>query len=364
MRVNQLILHNFRNYSDLSIQPDPKTNVLIGKNAQGKTSILEAIYLLATARSWKTGRDSEMVSWGEEAARVWAEVERDEQNDIEIEIQLYRTGKKQVSVNTIRQTRLGDLLGQVNAVLIEPHDVDIVRGEPGQRRRFMNLEISQIQPQYCNLIADYKRVLEQRNRLLRESEYGGELLDVLSEQLVTYGVRILERRLSFVEKLAGIARVIHSQITDGEEELAIEYACSFPLGGEIEEQFRAALAEKRREELRRGITLVGPQRDDLIFAVNGVDARIYGSQGQQRSISLSLRLAELEIMEEGAGEPPVVLLDDVMTDLDEERRAHVFQMTRGRCQTFVTAASGRVFEPEFLAGSAVFKVSKGEVTAE
>ena len=372
MHIKKLILHNFRNYEDLSIEPDPGLNILLGKNAQGKTSFLEAIYLIALARSWRAGRDSELVRWESDQARVSAEIGRDEQNDISVGVILGRSEKKQISINTVRQTRLADLMGQVNVLLIEPHDVDIVRGEPSHRRRFMNLEISQVQPLYCHLLVNYRKVLEQRNRLLKDLQARGSrdgVMDVLNQQLVNYGSRILERRLSFVERIAGLARDIHSRITDGSEALGTKYRSRTNLDGartsdQIADRLRGRLEEVQDEEIRRGITLAGPQRDDLIFTVNGVDARVYGSQGQQRTIALSLRLAELELMQETAKEPPIILLDDVMTDLDEERRKQVFEMTQGRCQIFVTAPSKRVFEPEFLAGGKIYRVAEGQVIAQ
>lgn len=372
MRISRMSLYNFRNYPELHLIPDPGLNVFLGKNAQGKTSLLEAIYLLATARSWKAGKDSEMVRWGTDHARVSATIDRPEQNEIEIEITLHRSEKKQVSVNTIRQTRLADLMGQVNVVLIEPHDVDIIRTDPSRRRKFLNLEISQIQPQYCHLLANYRKILDQRNKLLKSIQHGRSVdggLGVWTDQLISYGSRILERRLSFIKRIDSLAKVIHAQITGGIESLDVRYSSSLDFSGnetpeELSNKMRVRLEERRNEEFRRGVTLVGPQRDDVIFTVNGVDARTYGSQGQQRTIALSLRLAELEVMEETAGEAPIVLLDDVMTDLDEERRAHVFDMTRGRCQTFITAASSRVFDPDFLAESRIFRVSGGEVTPE
>lgn len=369
MLIRQLDLQNFRNYVDLSISPDPGLNILIGRNAQGKTSVIEAIYVLATSRSWRAGRDFEMIRWDSENSRVFAEVVRDEQNDLEIEVFVSRTEKKQIKVNTIRQSKLADLMGQLNVVLIEPQDVEIVRGEPGNRRRFMNLEISQVQPQYCHLLVGYKRVLEQRNKLLKDIQGRRSMegmLDVWNEQLVAYASKILERRLNFIERISVLARKIHSEVTEGNEVLDMAYSCSVELGtartgDELAAVIAEGIEEVRAEEVRRGVTLIGPQRDDLVITLNGVPTRVYGSQGQQRSVALSLRMAELELMEETAHEPPVVLLDDVMTDLDEERRAHIFEMTRGRCQTFITAASSRVFDQEFLDTGKTYRVSEGKV---
>jgi DNA replication and repair protein RecF len=371
MQLTCLSLQNFRNYEELCLSWDPGLNLILGKNGEGKTSLLEAIYLLATARSWKAGRDSEMIRWGADRSRVSGRVARERQNDVDIEIILSRSEKKHVAVNTIRQARLASFLGRVNVVLIEPHDTNVVRGEPSERRKFLNLEISQLQPQYCHLLVGYRRVLEQRNRLLKEMDrkYAGDgVLGVLDEQLVRYGSRILERRLRFVRQIGEKAVELHSRVTDEKEVLALRYESSIDLGRDesadgLAQAFDRSLKQVRGEEIRRRMTLVGPQRDDLLFTVNGVDARVYGSQGQQRTIALSLRLAELLLMEETAGEPPIVLLDDVMTDLDEERRSHVFAMTRDRCQTFLTAVSAKVFDAEFIAGAKVFHVTEGRVTA-
>lgn len=372
MRIRTLDLKNFRNYTEAYLEPDPSLNILLGKNAQGKTSLLEGIYILSTTKSWRAGKDTELIRWGADYAHVSAEVSRECTNDVEISITLSRSEKKVVKVNTIRQTRLAAVMGELNTILIEPHDVDIVRGEPCHRRRFLNMEISQIQPQYCHLLINYKRVLEQRNRLLKElqsRQSSDGVLDVLNEQLVTYGSRILERRLEFVSHLGHLAKVIHNQITAGEEDLGIEYRSNLGLEGsecleEIEAALRNRLSQTRMEEIHRGVTLTGPHRDDLVLTVNGVDARTYGSQGQQRTIALSLRLAEVEVMEENAKEPPVVLLDDVMSDLDEERRSHIFEMVGGRCQTFMTAASMRALDAEFLRFGRVYRISDGQVSME
>lgn len=368
MYLTRLALQNFRNFADLVFHPEQGLNILIGRNAQGKTSLLEAVYLAATARSWRAGRDSEMVKWKAESAHVEACVHREARNDIDIDIILSRNEKKQISINTIRQNRLSDVIGQVNVVLIEPHHEEIVRGEPGRRRRFLDLEISQIQPRYCLLLSNYRRILDQRNRLLREMEYrpsGSGVLQVLNEQLASYGAEIIERRLAFVDRISSIARVIHSQITEGLEEMDVKYVSKIDVSlPDIKESFQTRLQEIGSEEIRRGVTLVGPQRDDLVFTINGHDARTYASQGQQRTIGLSLFLAEFEVMEEESKEPPIVLLDDVMTDLDEIRRAHIFEITSGRCQAFLTAPTKKSFDETLLSAGKIFIVEEGRVMEE
>ena len=368
MYIRSLSVQNFRCYSELTLHPGEGLNILTGKNAQGKSSILEAIYMLATGRSWRAGRDSELIRWDADFTRIVGDIVRREQNDIEIEVSIGRVEKKQIKINTIRQTRLADLLGQVNALFIGPQDAEIVAGEPSERRKFLNLEISQLQPQYCHLLVNYRKVLDQRNKLLRDLAQRGTgdgVLEVLDQQLVYYGSQILERRLLFLTRATDLAGAIHSKLTDGEETLDIEYKSSIGIVGsasEIAEQFCTKLSEVRKEELRRGVTLIGPQRDDMVFTANGMDVRTYGSQGQQRTVALSLRLAELEMMAETAQEPPIVLLDDVMTDLDEERRAHVFELTIGRCQTFATTTSLKFFEDDFIRGGTLFKVGQGKVS--
>lgn len=369
MYVTQLTILNFRNHPEVSLSPGKGMNVLLGRNAQGKTSILEAIYAAATTRSWRAGKDAELIAFGQDQARVHMAVTREAQNDVELELRLSTTEKKSITVNTIRQTRVADLIGQVKVLLIEPEDGEIVRGEPSARRKFLNLEISQIQPIYCHLLSSYRKVLEQRNRILKDMQKGltgGGVLDILNEQLVTYGSGLVQRRLQFVQRINDLATEIHSGITDGSEKLEIRYVSSTDLNGtdtaeEITLRLKARLAEVRAEEIRRGVTLVGPQRDELTFHLNGLDARVYGSHGQQRTIALSLRLAEFAVMEESAMEPPIVLLDDVMTDLDEERRGHVLALTQGRCQTFITAPSDRAFTPEMLPGAKIYRLADGKV---
>lgn len=368
MIIRSLDIYHIRNYDTLSFTPD-HINILTGRNAQGKTTILEAIYMLATARSWKASRDMELIKWDEDNARVQANIQRETANDLDIEIQLYRAGKKVVKVNTIRRNRLSDLMGNVNAVLIEPQDIEIIRSDPSRRRKFMDLEISQIRPQYCNLLTAYKKILENRNSVLKNIQYGKPdmaMLDVLTEQLVVYAAAIMKQRLAYIQAIGTIAAEIHSMITEGAENLKVSYMPSFDIDNEMsEDDIRASMSEhirvKHADEISRGLTLIGPQRDDILFTINDIDARIYASQGQQRTIALGLRLAEIDIMEQSAGEAPIALLDDVMTDLDEERRTNVFDMTAKRCQTFITAANAHLLDESFLSNGTIFLIEKGRI---
>lgn len=353
MRVTHLELSDFRNYERLDFTPGPGLNVLVGPNAQGKTNLLEALYALATTKSHRTSKDTELVRFGTSVARVVAGVERrgDVSQDLELAIGAGGVGTsgKLVKVNHSKMPRLTDLLGHLNAVLFASTDLDIVRGEPEERRRFLNYEISQISPRYALALAAYRRALEGRNRLLKDFKHGnGDLasLEAWSAPVIEHGARLIERRKGYLARLSVLAAQVQEALTGGQETLEVRYESSFPTGEatgveELSVVFAAALQQARREELARGVTVKGPQRDELVFRIGPpggtlLDARIYGSQGQQRTVALALRLAEKQLIEESVGEPPVVLLDDVLSDLDESRRNQIFALALSGGQTFLT----------------------------
>ena len=351
MRVSRLELFDFRNYNHLRIEPGAGLNVFVGNNAQGKTNLLEAVCALATTKSVRAGRDNEMVRFGAEACRIVAEVVKDTgSGDTLLEMAINapssteRGGgveRKLVKINHGKQTRIADLIGHLNAVFFSSLDLDIVRGEPTERRRFLDYEIAQVSPAYLIAYAQFRKGLEQRNRLLKEIRFGvvsADALDAWTEQIIRHGARLMERRRAYITQLAHHADTVQRSITDGAETLTVEYCPSFAIPdgavteADIAETFRLALSVVRRDELARGSTLLGPQRDDLSFLVGGdaasaTDVRLYGSQGQQRTVALALRLAERKLLEEMVGEPPVVLLDDVLSDLDERRRKEVLALS-------------------------------------
>jgi DNA replication and repair protein RecF len=377
MRVTRLELFDFRNYPTLDLAPGAGLNVLAGPNAQGKTSVLEALYALATTKSHRTSRDTEMVRFGAPAGRVVAHVDREASGDTVLELALSSGGtgeRKLVKVNHGKQPRITDLLGQLNAVLFAATDLDIVRGEPDERRRFLNYEIAQVSPRYALALAAYRRALEQRNRLLKDVKYGhtgADSLDAWSDQLIEHGARLIERRRLYLATLARHAAEVHTTLTDGMETLAVRYVPSFPLPESLElaalsDAFTQALAAVRREELARGSTLLGPQRDDLTFLIGPpdgppLDARTYGSQGQQRTVALALRLAERRLIEETVGETPLVLLDDVLSDLDERRRAQIFALALSGGQTFLTTTDLSALPLDAVKAGSVFTVRTGIV---
>jgi DNA replication and repair protein RecF len=375
MILHHLSLLHFRNYESLRHAFAPGLNVLAGPNAQGKSNLLEAVYLLATTKSMRGGRDPEMIQWDRPSALVGGWVERESGGAAELEVSLSRGEPKALAVNGMRIPRVVEFVGQLKAVTFGAADLDIVRGEPGRRRRLLDLEISQTSPRYCHALAWYRKVVEQRTRLLklmRERGQRAALADTLAEwssQLVRYGTQLVERRAAFLARLQELAQPVHALMTDGREFLGLSYRSSFPLperctGEEIAAAFSAALVEARDEELRRGLCLVGPHRDDLAFLFNGHEARIFGSQAQQRTVILSARLAELELMREDTGEVPVCLLDDVLSELDERRRNHLFDSIAGARQVLLTCTDPEVLPPAALAGATIHRVREGEVEQE
>ena len=377
MRLERLELRSFRNYHHASLQFPRSLNLFVGENAQGKTNLLEAIYLLALGRSHRTSREADMIAWGAEEARVRAEVGR-ETGTLSIETLLRVDGARETKVGGESVRRLTDLMGHVNVVVFAPDDLQLVKGAPALRRRFLDIEIAQVSPSYRHHFARYQRVLRQRNNLLRTIQGGhadAGLLEPWDVQLVQDGSRIVVKRAQTVRRLSEWSRRMHEAISGGREALHLVYRPFFASESEdpadwweeipsVEEAFREALASCRREEIARGGTLVGPQRDDVAFLAGDVDLRYFGSQGQQRTAVLSCKLAELEFMKEEAGEYPILLLDDVMSELDDGRRAHFLGTVTGRINTFITTTNLRSFTGDILREASVFSIRAGTVTCE
>lgn len=369
MHVSLLSLASFRNYESLSFEPSEGLNVLVGRNAQGKSAVLEAVYLLATSKSHRTSRDMDLIKLGEPSFRIVAEVRRSARNDVAVEIDLSRVEKKTVKINTVKHPKIGDIVGQLNAVIFSDTDIDMVRGEPSRRRRFLNLEIAQISPQYVYALGRYKRVLDQRNNLLKEIRIGKASiagLDAWDAQLATYGSTVTARRAGFVKTLAIAASEIYAVLTDQAEQLVVSYRPNLDIEDDSSEQEIAAihaqvLAAKREMDIGRATTHSGPHRDDVSISIDGLAAREFASQGQQRTAAIALKLAEIGLIREAAGENPVVLLDDVMAELDETRRRRILDSTAG-CQTMITTTHLSDVSATALENAAVFEVEAGTVT--
>lgn len=417
MRIAHLKLSGFRNYPELDFTPGEGINILHGANAQGKSNVLEAISLLATSRSLRASRESELIYKDSELAHVTADIDRDMEGEVELQVSVFQGDKKAVRINGSKRARVIELLGEFNAVFFGSIDIPIVTGEPSTRRHYLNIEISQISPKYVYNLGHYKRILEQRNRLLRDlrdrprppSETG---IDAWNQQLIEYGAPIIEKRMFYIERLAPIANSIHQDLTEGKETLSIRYVPSVNLNElispaaiteavvrevpaegyrtvtpaeaaptnhdhlgrgdanaanttqRIAELFESQLNAICTDEARRGTTLLGPQRDDIAFLINGAEVRTYGSQGQQRTAALSLKLAEFQLIEQFVGEPPVILLDDVMSDLDDLRRRRLLEWLHRRCQSFITCTNLRSFPIEILNAASTYRVVAGTVTPD
>jgi len=376
MHVTSLKLEKFRNYQTLHLEPGEGLNIFVGRNAQGKSNLLESLYILATSKSARAGKDTELIGFKQAGAKITADVIREKNSDIEIEMALSQTEKKVARINGVKHSRLSEVIGQLNAVLFDSGDLEIIRGEPSVRRRFLDLEIAQTSPRYVLALGAYRKTLEQRSRLLRDLRDGRvpfsarDSLPAWNDTLTQHGARLIERRRRFLERLAQLAAETHWTLSDERDVLEVTYLPSFPLDSlteadDIQARFLQELASVASEETARGTTLRGPQRDDIAFLVNGADCRLFGSQGQQRTVALSLKLAERQLIEELVGEPPLLLLDDVLSDLDDARRGLLFDLTaQAGSQTFLSCTNLRAFSKSVLERAAVYSVTEGEVARQ
>lgn len=361
MKVKTLKLIQYRNYSSLEFKPDEKLSILLGENAQGKTNIVEAIYLCAAGRSHRTPRDGELIQWETEGAYVRTDVERDS-SVRRIELRMPKAGKKQIKIDGVPAAKMGELMGCLNAVLFSPEDLRLVKDGPGERRRFMDSELSQIRPTYFYSLSQYQRSLAQRNALLKEIAAGRgtkEALDVWDEQLSSAGAQLTLFRSKFMRSLAEIAKEMHKEVSNGKEELLAIYHPD--VEGDDRQKLESALHDlllkTRLDDIRRGLTCTGPHRDDVILLLNGVDVRSFGSQGQQRTAALSLKLSELALMKKATGESPVLLLDDVMSELDESRQ----ELLLGAIESYQTIITCTHLNQKLQGKGEVYSVQKGAV---
>lgn len=363
MRVRAVTLANYRNYEAETIEPSPSVNIFLGRNAQGKTNILEGIWYAALGRSHRARTDAELIRWSEAAGRLSLVTER-RGVEYALEFRFLRGRRRQIFLGG-QSIPLRDLIGILNVVLFSPEDLLFVKGAPEGRRRFLNMELSQADAAYFYDLAIYTRLLSQRNALLKKlRERGGPSAELQpwDVQLAEKAVRVVEKREKAVVKLSRLAGEIHHRLTKGEERLTIEYRRHGPeeVAEPLLSWYNEMLRETAAADIRRGSTSVGPHLDDLTLKVNGAELRAYGSQGQQRTGVLSLKLAELEFLREATGEYPVLLLDDVMSELDRGRREELLSfLQRENIQTFITATDAAYFPA--AATAAVFTVENGRV---
>lgn len=367
MRLTHLRLVQFRNHRHSDVAPGPGVTFFVGGNAQGKSSLLEAVQVAATARSYRARRDDEMILFGAEWARVRAETDRTGRSE-QIDIAFRREPdvaaghvSRLIRINGV-PTQRRELFGHLYNVLAGPNDTEVVSGGPHLRRRLLDLLLTQVSPVYYDAVQRYARSVLQRNRLLRLRSVRG--LEAWDEQVAALGAGVTVHRRHMISRLSRLSVPIYDALCMGREPLAIEYVPSLQGGDEREMVFwaRAALLRRQQEELARGMTLVGPHRDDVRLAAGGHDLRTFGSRGQHLTAMLALRLAERQVLREETGEEPVMLLDDVLLTLDEERQAYLLDCLRG-VQSLVTITQLGLLKAR-IENAVVYRVGGGTVSAE
>ncbi|MCL4528973.1 MAG: DNA replication/repair protein RecF [Chloroflexi bacterium] len=393
MHLKRLSLTNFRNFARLDIDLPRRVILLVGNNAQGKTSILEAVYFLASFTSFQTNTDRQMVNLVEAknplaVARLVADYQRNKRNHhIEARLILEPTGvngqrlRKEILLDGVKK-QMNDVIGHFNAVIFVPQMSAIIEDGPDERRRYLNLALAQAVPTFAGVLSDYNQALSQRNALLKalyESGGSGDQLEVWDEALARLGAQIIQWRVEAVQQIERLAARVHNELTHGREVLRLNYQPAYdPLppismklttdtdrsalkADDIRKGFLTRLKEIRSEEIARGVTTIGPHRDELRFLANGIDLGDYGSRGQIRTTLLALKLAEVNWMKERTGEWPVILLDEVMAELDLQRRADLLKYVGESEQVFFTATDVNMFAPEFVEKAEVWKVEDGTV---
>ncbi len=363
MIIKSLELADFRNYDNLKIDFDRGTNILYGDNAQGKTNILEAIYVSATTKSHKGSKDKEIIGFGKEEAHIRTILEKDNA-EYRVDMHLRKNRSKGIAIDGQKIKRASDLIGKLNVVFFSPEDLSIIKNGPSERRRFMDMELCQLDHIYLNSLSKYNKLVIERNKVLKDLYDHPEnsvLLDVQDKQLCEYGSVIIKARDKFIKELNEIISPIHQKLTGGKELLSVYYEPNVELD-DIEKRLSAA----RKKDIYTKQTTVGPHKDDFSFIIGapeGIDLRKYGSQGQQRTASLSLKLSEIEIVKRSKKENPVLLLDDVLSELDSNRQNYLLN-TIGDIQTIITCTGLDEFVNNRFEIDKLFKVTDGTVSSE
>ncbi|MNI10789.1 DNA replication and repair protein RecF [compost metagenome] len=369
MFLTKLRLSHYRNYDQFELTTNSNVNIFVGPNAQGKTNLLESIYVLALTKSHRTHQDKELISWNESNTYLHAEINK-KYGACKLDLAISAKGKK-AKINGLEQRKLSNFIGALNVVMFAPEDLEIVKGTPGVRRRFLDMEIGQVHPAYLYDLSQYQKILLQRNNFLKQHSStissNEAMMSIWNEQLAQFGVKIMKKRQSFIKKLQKWAETIHQGITNETESLRIQYAPSYEIHDIEDEsvlfgQFMIKLSQVKDQEIRRGVTLVGPHRDDLLFYINEKEVQTFGSQGQQRTTALSLKLAEIELIHEEVGEYPLLLLDDVLSELDEHRQTQLIRTFQRKVQTFITTTGLESVHLDQLDDAAVFHVLQGNVS--
>jgi DNA replication and repair protein RecF len=362
LKIKSLKLKNYRNYDFLELDFDSSANIFYGDNAQGKTNILEAVYLTGTTKSHRGTKDRDMIQFGHDESHLETIVEKNG-IDYQIDMHLKKNGSKGIAINKIPIKRASELLGIIHLVFFSPEDLNVIKNGPSERRRFIDMELSQLDRVYMNNLSNYNKIIQQRNHLLKDMMYSDQkslmsTLDVWDMQLVHYGNLIIERRNEFINEINEIISAIHRKLTGDREEIQVMYE---PGNGNM--SLEQALLKNRERDMRMRSTSVGPHRDDICFMSKDLDIRKYGSQGQQRTTALSLKLSEIEIVKRSINDTPVLLLDDVLSELDKHRQNYLLDSIHD-IQTLITCTGVDEFVNRRFDINKVFHVQNGQVTSE
>jgi DNA replication and repair protein RecF len=365
--LNRLHLRHFRNYQEQEIIFTAPKTILLGDNAQGKSNLLEAVELLSTLKSHRVTRDRDLVLSGQTESRITAQLTR-KHGAIDLALMLRDKGRRTAVVNRENLKRQLDFLGILNAVEFSALDLDLVRGNPETRRHWIDSLLFQIEPVYAHILHEYQRVLKQRNSLLKQAEHRSldpAELESWNHQLILTGTKVIRRRMRIIDRLAPIARIWHTKISKDTEELTIKYTPNIIALENTPESIYQAFIDRlhlrRVAEQSLGNTLVGPHRDEIELTINSTPAKAYGSQGQQRTLVLALKLAELELIEQIVGEPPLLLLDDVLAELDLTRQNQLLSVIEDRFQTLITTTHLGAFDAKWLDSSQILQVKSGQI---
>lgn len=362
MIIESVDLQNYRNYEFLNMTFDNKINIIYGDNAQGKTNILESLYVCATSKSHRGSKDKDIIRFGNDEAHIKVMVKKHGMN-YRIDMHLKKNKTKGIAVNGIPIRRAVELFGIINIIIFSPEDMNIIKNGPSERRRFMDMELSQLDKIYLSNLVNYNKVVVQRNKLLKQLQFSGDsglvdMLDVWDMQLVRYGSEIIKRRMDFIDNINSIIRPVHSKLSGNKEILNLRYIpCT------TTDNFKDEIIRSRERDIKFKMTNVGPHKDDVAFFINDKDVRKYGSQGQQRTCALSLKLAEIELVKKVINDTPVLLLDDVLSELDANRQNFLLDSI-GDIQTIITCTGLDEFVNNRFSINRIFKVVNGVVSNE
>ena len=363
MFIKKLSLKNFRNYASTKIEFTKNINIIIGNNAQGKTSLIEGIYVLSTTKSHRTSKDIQMIHFEQDFAKADTVVSVPDDEDIELSLSITKKGKT-AKYNGVPATRLSAYVGKLKTVFFAPEDLELIKGAPATRRKFLNMEIGQIDALYIHHLGAYSKILKQRNELLKndvESESGQLMLEVLTGQLLPHLIYLLNKRIWFLNVLEIHGKKVHTFITDSKEDISFKYVNSMRVDELTEETLMKKFESLYGHDKRMKTTTIGAHRDDFSIYLSEVNAHEFASQGQQRTAVLSIKLAEIDLIYAETGVYPVLLLDDVLSELDEDRQVKLLASTKDKTQTFITTTSISGIDQEMIDSSDVFVIDDAKI---